>query len=178
MQTMLLPVSVESWQIECCWEPFRIGEHVHWRLMFVEQGRFEPEPEQQVELTAHAEPFSWEDGEQDRAGIRLCTAAAVLYWSPPEPITGAVTVVGSVWEDHHAGVPEDFPVTAAVIRRLRVETREYTEDPPHSGGWVRVGSTASYRDVSMSPKRFAGRAADIGPACAETGVLADLEITA
>ncbi len=79
MQTMLLPVSVESWQIECCWEPFKIGEHVHWRLMFVEQGRFEPEPEQQVESDSTRRAVLLEDGEQDRASIRLSTAAAVLY---------------------------------------------------------------------------------------------------
>ena len=174
---MLLPVSVESWQIECCWEPFRIGEHVHWRLMFVEQGRFAPEPEQQVELTAHAEPFSWADGKYGRADIRLSMGVAVLYWSAPEFAAGAVTLLGSVWEDHHAGVPEDFPVTAAVIRRLRVESHEYREDPPHSGGWVRVGFTASYRDVGVSPKWFANLARDIGPARATTGVLVDLEVT-
>ena len=136
---MLLPVFVESWQIECCWEPLRIGQQVNWRLKFVEQRRFEAEPEQQVVLTAHAEPFSWENGEQGMANIRLNMGAAVLYWWAPEFTAGAVTVVGSVWEDHHAGLPEDFPVTAGVIRRLRVETREYREDPPNR---MRISSTA------------------------------------
>jgi hypothetical protein len=78
MRTMPLPVSVESWQIECCWEPFRIGEHVRWRLMFVEQGRFKPEPEQQVELSAQAEPFSCGDGERGKADIWAAVGGAIL----------------------------------------------------------------------------------------------------
>jgi len=53
-------------------------QHVRWRLMFVEQGRFKPEPEQQVELSAHAEPFSCGDGERGKADIWAAVGGAIL----------------------------------------------------------------------------------------------------
>jgi hypothetical protein len=43
-------------------------------------------------------------------------------------VAGAVTVTGTVQEDHHAGVPEDFPATTSRVRRIRVESRDFTEE--------------------------------------------------
>jgi hypothetical protein len=102
--------------------------------------------------------------------------SAVLFWSAPEVVAGAVTVTGTVREDHHAGVPEEFPVTAGRVRRIRVESRDFTEDPSRSRGWVYAGPGASYRDVSTSPKWFGDLTGDAVRRRSETGVLVDLEV--
>jgi hypothetical protein len=83
---------------------------VRWQLLFTEVGRWPgAPPEHEVTLTGRAEPFGWEFGEQDRTDVRLRVGCAVLYWSAPEELAGAVTATGTVHEDHHTGVPEDFP---------------------------------------------------------------------
>jgi hypothetical protein len=102
--------------------------------------------------------------------------AAVLYWSAPEELAGAVTATGIVQEDHHAGVPEDFPATTGRVRRIRVESRDFREDRPRSREWVYAGPSASYRDVSRSPTRFDYLTGDAVRRRSETGVLVDLEV--
>jgi hypothetical protein len=81
-----------------------------------------------------------------------------------------------VHEDHHAGVPEDFPATTGRVRRIRVESRNVREDPPHSREWVYAGPSVSYRDVSTSPKWFGDLTGDAVRRRSETGVLVDLEV--
>jgi hypothetical protein len=63
-----------------------------------------------------------------------------------------------------------------VVRRIRVETRDYREDPPGSRGWVYAHSIATCRDVSGLPKWFADVPGDAGRTRAETGVLVELEV--
>jgi hypothetical protein len=97
IDNVLLPVFVVSWQIECCGQPLAVDQGVRWQLLFSEAGRWhgEPEPyEHEVTLTGQAEPFVWELGEPDRANVRLRVGSAVLYWSAPEVVAGAVTVTG------------------------------------------------------------------------------------
>lgn len=177
---MLLPVFVSSWQIECCGERFAVDQMVRWQLLFTEAGGWGDEPpEHEVTVTGQAEPFVWELGEQDRADVRLRVGAAVLYWSAPEELVGAVTAIGTVHEDHHAGVPEDFPATMGRVRRIRVESRDFTEVLPRSREWVCAGPSASYRDVSTSPTRFDDLTAtgDAVRRRSETGLLVDLEVS-
>jgi hypothetical protein len=177
IENVLLPVFVASWQIECCGEPFALDQVVRWRLLFSEAGRWHSAPhEHEVTLTGQAEPFVWEFGEQDRTDVRLSVGSAVLYWSAPEVVAGAVSVTGAVHEDHHAGVPGDFPATTGRVRRIRVESRDFREDPPHSREWVYAGPSASYRDVSTSPTWFADLTGDAVRRRSETGVLVDLEV--
>lgn len=64
IENVLLPVFVASWQIECCGEPFAVGQMVRWQLLFTEAGRWHSEPpEHEVTLAGQAEPFVWEEGE-------------------------------------------------------------------------------------------------------------------
>jgi hypothetical protein len=150
---------------------------VRWQLLFTEAGRWDSDlPKHEVTLTGQAEPFVWEFGEQDRTDVRLRVGAAVLYWSAPEEVAGAVAVTGSVYEDHHAGVPEDFPATTGRVRRIRVESRDFTEDPPRSQTWVYAGPSASYREVSTSPTRFDDLTGNAVHSRSETGVLVELEV--
>jgi hypothetical protein len=150
---------------------------VRWQLLFTEVGRWPgAPPEHEVTLTGRAESFVREFGEQDRADVRLRVGAAVLYWSAPEELAGAVTATGIVQEDHHAGVPEDFPATTGRVRRIRVESRDFREDRPRSREWVYAGPSASYRDVSRSPTRFDYLTGDAVRRRSETGVLVDLEV--
>jgi hypothetical protein len=175
IDNVLLPVSVSSWQIECCGEPSAVDQMVRWQLLFTEAGRWPGvPPEHEVTLTGRAEPFGWEFGEQDRTDVRLRVGAAVLYWSAPEELAGAVTATGTVHEDHHAGVPEDFPATTGRVRRIRVESRDFTEERWRE--WVYAGPSASYRDVSTSPTRFDDLTGDAVRRRSETGVLVDLEV--
>jgi hypothetical protein len=165
--------------MECCGDPFEIDEHVRWRLLFVETDRSDLEPvERRVQLTADAAPFPWYSGEQGRIGVRLTRGTAFLYWSATRAVVGTVTLTGEVHEDHHADVPEDFPSTAGIVRRIRVETRGLREDPPRSGRSESAHPGVSYRDASASPKWFVSLPSTVGRARVETGVLVDLEVDA
>ncbi|WP_007517728.1 MULTISPECIES: DUF6578 domain-containing protein [Pseudofrankia] len=180
---MRLPVHVESWQIECCMDPFSVGDRVRWQLVFTEQsGRNGSDGAGLVELdlvAAHLDsPTAPMPPNSPRYGTWLGAPDVAdglsLYWVARQPTAGPVRLTGYIGEDHHAGVPESFPETHGTIRGIRVQTRRMIEVGPKS--WQPTDEPPSYEDVTTAPKRFqtALRPGQIGTV--QTGILVDLDV--
>ena len=173
---MRLPVFVASWQIECCADPVSVGDQVDWGLVFVE--RTEPEAaraETLVELDLHAEP--WPGGTEclGKYAVTLRTGALTMYWDAPRDVTRVKRLRGEVHEDHHGDFPPGHPTSRGLVRRIRVEERDYEKDPETQDS-VLILKPTRYRDVTTSPKWFRDSDSDQRVRWAETGILVDLEV--
>ena len=145
---MLLPVLVERWQQECCGGAFAIGDRVAWGLAFRLDDKTWPAPGELVtELEVEA-------SRPEHSPIVLTAGPLTLYWSAPDEHAGTIQIRGVVYEDHHAGVPEDGIRIEGAVRRIRVLA-------PDLDGDHRL------TDVGVSPKAFSRN---------EIGLLVDLEI--
>ena len=60
----------------------------------------------------------------------------MLYWEAPDPVEGPVEVIGMVGTNN-IDAPDGFPETTGVVRRIRMEWRDYL-----------MGSDKSWREVS------------------------------
>jgi hypothetical protein len=72
--------------------------------------------------------------------VQIDLAGAALYWEAPDPVEGPVEVIGTVCSNS-IDAPDDFPRTTGVVRRIRMEWRDYV-----------MGSNESWREVSGGPR--------------------------
>jgi uncharacterized protein DUF6578 len=167
---VLWPVFYEGWQMECCGDPFTVGDRVEWTLVV----RFEVEPWSPrttgVEVDLHVEWYG------DTPIVRLADLVACVDPDAVKP--GPQTIAFA--EDHHGDVPGDFPTTAGVVRRIQVASVEYQLE---KDCYMPLAETAELRDVEISPKWFrSDRSGDereppVGFR-GETGMLVTLEVGA
>jgi len=154
---VILPVLVESLQLQCCGTPFAVGDRVAWTLRFLPGAGAESET-----LEVLVEPGA--------SVVRLGGACLALRDDGPSG-----TVRGAVMEDHHGGVPEGHAATDGTVRRIRVVNREFVPHPVEPRSWVRADLPARYRDVRMTPHRYAF-VQDGARMNHDTELLVDLEV--
>ena len=173
---MLVPVSVDSWQIECCLEPFSIGELVTWGLLFDEApSATSSSPSNDVsDIEAAASATSLDAVEGYPYPVSLTRGGLRLFWAAPRPVHGQVHLTGTIREDHHVDLPTGHPRTAGTVRRIRVVTRDHRQ--ADSGTWVPTSDPPRYRDVSTCPRRFSWPDHDTPVLALQTGVLVDLDV--
>lgn len=173
----LLTVHVSGWEVECCLEPPEVGATVDWTLSFTD-GTDAVDAEQLVTLAATATPLDdWEGATLGRSPVRLDVGHAALHWEASAPVSGACTLVGSVYLAHHGEAPEDFPETRGVVRRLRLAGTLYEERPPGSRSWTYVlPRDVTHRDVERSPEWFTDDLRVGTRARLENALLVDLEV--
>ena len=163
-------VQIDAWEIECCAPPPAVGELTEWRLYFMAAG-----PDPALNFTADWTASPWPPDAPDQLGIVLrCGQLTVLWADPPEPITGLQRLTGQVYGTRHGGTDTDlFPMTAAVVRRVRV-VRHMVQDVDRVISPVPGSLTLA--DVPVSPRWFhRGRKGATGePTWSQDGVLLDL----
>jgi hypothetical protein len=173
-------VFVASWQIACCWEPPAVGDLIAWHLVFVE----EPDTDEQlrrgsVQLDVKATLY----GEKDEPfeghwALQLDAPLLSLYWLAPRRALGPQRLAGYVHEDHHAEVPETFPATYGIVRRIQVQQRTFVRSEPGSKTWTPSPVPPVYRDVTVSPKWFRSGPHAGEETSSETGILVEIEAVA
>lgn len=109
------PVLVEDWQLDCCGEPFAVGERVRWTLALV------PAPRGlerfAVELAgADVSRVERSDGGRERVDLQL--GALRVGWDGPRPEPGRARR-GLLTEDHHGEVKTAATPTEGVVRCIR-----------------------------------------------------------
>lgn len=169
----MVPVLVDSWQVECCLPPPSVGDDVAWRLRLEGAAG---DPVCDVGLDVQAEPRAWDGATLGRYGTVLTWGAVTAWWEPREPVAGRREVRGVLLAEHHDRVPTDLPATAGRVRRVRVQERSYARV---DGGtsWVWADARPRYRDVGSSPRWFRGvDHRSPGPLWVESGALVDLEV--
>ncbi|WP_067244941.1 DUF6578 domain-containing protein [Streptomyces sp. DSM 15324] len=164
--------------MECCGEPFAVGDEVSWPLLLRPCGEVLGEgwDEHLTEVSGPVEDVR--DDESGAGAVRVVregptTAVPVGdacdELSPGDP----VRVVGLLVVNGHGGGPR---VTGRV-RAVRVVTEVYEENPPGSRTWEPVPGERGLRPVDRCPKWFDdGTPDERGRRPAESGVLATLEI--
>jgi hypothetical protein len=179
MSATLLPVFVSAWQIECCWEPLAVGNLIAWHLAFVEESdQHDPSRRGLVQLDASGVVFGGQ-GEpfEGRWALQLDVPLMSLYWMAPRRAVGPQQLAGFIHEDHHAEVPETFPVTYVIVRRIQVEEREYVPSAADARTSVPSSTPPTYREVETSPMWFARKPLSGAAVAVETGVLVEIELS-
>jgi hypothetical protein len=142
---VILTVRIPEYELEENGRVLSVGDDMSSWLMFEEAGR-SPLPAEHVRLirgVARLLP-SWPGAETDRHPVQIEVDRGVLYWDAPEPVEGIVEIAGSV-SSNIIDAPEGFPATTGVVRRVRMEWREFVHD--EGGGWRNEDCRARYEDV-------------------------------
>lgn len=151
---MNVPILYWGWQYECCGDPFRVGDEVEWPLSLNVAG----EPWMPTAWSLETEIRATDvDGHSVRVGD------AVAY--AEDPLTEPRTAPVMLYEEHHGGIPENFPATRGTVARIRVVSVVFR------GGHA-VLDTAELREVDAMPELF--RSGSGQEFRSEVGVLVDL----
>jgi Family of unknown function (DUF6578) len=162
-------VYVDDWQLECCGDPFAVGDQVAWTLM-VSVDHSLP-PEFLIEFDGEVE------GTVSDGVISGCVARSGgvhAFVEDAQDAVGRIRVRGLLYEDHHVGIPDQIPRTRGTVRRIQVVTRPYVRIDGRS--WFPRGDEVELRDVARSPDRFEGEAVRADLRMDETGLLVTLEV--
>lgn len=130
---MHLPVVVPDWIVEGDGWAIAEGMTITAWLAFSERSRY-PQP---ADTDAHADAVAtpldlWPGAELARHPTKIEVAGTYIYWDAPAPAQGAITIEGTITA-HNTDAPEGFPMTTAVITRVRNIWRPRTtseDDPP------------------------------------------------
>jgi hypothetical protein len=108
MREPVYRVLLDDWQLQCCGEPFAVGDEVAWRLMLVTHTS---DPDKfRVTLTGSAA-----DVHGEAARVRAVRAGGLTAMIPSDshpPFSGVL------FEDHHADVPSWLPATHGTVVRM------------------------------------------------------------
>jgi len=171
-------VLVDSWEVECCARPPRLGRPSAWALLFLTSGNSRID-EIGREVDWHVVRF----GDSD---VALVNGAVTAYWpanNGPDPALGEARLRGYLRGTvHGVAVPDDFPRVSGIVRRIRVVSerwvrRDHEQGPPTSEP---VPGTLTLTEVSTCPRWFAfpqppPEDAPDNP-LSQTGVLLDLTV--
>ena len=163
------PVFLDSWQIECCGRPVSIGDSVEWRLEFSEATGSTTSEAWYATVEAAVEP--------DDYGAVVRSGALVAWWSGKGRRAGSAVLGGVFHQEHHHGLPDRFPCTHGLVRRVQVLTRAYLLSPLRNE-WLTIPGATCLRDVERSPKYFGGKRREPGAGfmTMDTGLLVRLEV--
>ncbi len=172
---MIVVVRIAEWVLDEDQAEVRVGDRFDDWLIFTEHARYAVPPEQLQRLQAVARPLPpWGlSAEPNRHPVRLDIGRAVAYWDAPTPVSGTLSVTGSL-ELNRIDAPNDFPTTVGTIRRVRMEWQGYR----HFGGgdWEVNGKPARYEDLAASHLPSAAASAPRRHGRSWTSVLVDVEV--
>lgn len=161
---------VQDWQLECCGDPFAVGDRVEWTLQFLTQETNTTPAE--FFITGRPECAAAAHAGDCTPGFVATLDHALSVWMPVEEPPD-VALRGFLMEEHHGGVPNDLTPVLGVVRRIRLVTQRYK----NLGGktWAPASSIAEYRELTASPDSF-HRGLERHPTQVDIGLLIDLEV--
>jgi hypothetical protein len=177
----LWKVMYADWEMECCGDPFAVGDEVSWPLSLRE-----PEPAD-TDLSTVEGPVERRDVEMEGICWVIRSGSLAALWPGEVPAgtavdTNPVRLTGLLEVDRHGPGPRELPPTTGTVRRIQMVTSGYRFDPAEAA-YVRVPGERWLREVPACPKWFDSRApyGKRAPAAgdhyrSESGVLVDLEI--
>lgn len=139
----LVPVWMDSWQYECCGDPFAVGDRVRWSLRPADLGFLAPV------LGALLPGWHADDlpliRVDDPTVVGRGDLAVVL--APGQPHR-----VGLLAEEHHGEIPEGAPATTGTVASIRVVRWRSEERPPGGRTWHPVPGSAELEDVTEAER--------------------------
>jgi hypothetical protein len=146
------PVHVESWQYECCGEPFGVGDRVRWTLVLAGQGEQSwgwPD-ETLVELRVVGRRSGESEAEGTRQVVSTAEGLEVVLGASATDDDDAVR--GLLIEEHHGAVPEDMQPVAGVVRELKVVSQRFLLS---GRSLTPIPGAVRFRAVERMPDAFA-----------------------
>ncbi|MEV8591751.1 DUF6578 domain-containing protein [Streptomyces sp. NPDC052012] len=158
----LWQVMYESWQMECCGEPFGVGDEVRWPLLLEDADSFYGGGwhDQLTKVSGPVEDLP--DGEgsvrvvREESGLTVALAGERDALRPGEWIRA----VGLLSVERHSG---EWPEVTGRVRAVQVLTQGFGETAPGSRTFEPVARERSLRSVSRCPKWFADRESTLAP---------------
>ncbi|MFE9770379.1 DUF6578 domain-containing protein [Streptomyces sp. NPDC005931] len=163
-------VFYDNWQMECCGEPFAVGDEVSWPLLLsgaddVLGGGWR---DQLTKITGPVEALT--DGVgvmrlvRDEYGPTVALSGGSCddepgEWDEVGP-GGRIRAVGLLKVEQHSGA---WPETEGRVRAVQLLTQVFTETAPGSRAFEPVARERSLRPVERCPKWFADRRDTPGP---------------
>lgn len=167
----VLPVSISSWEIECCAPAPEVGGIAGWRLTLQP-----PAPEPEFNCTVGWTVTGWA-AEGSRVHCLLLRRGDLTAAWPdaPELADGVHQITGQLVGSRHGGSDFDgVPPTQALVRRVRLVSRQVTLVDRK---FDNIAGTTKFTDVQKSPKWFTlPSLADGGSGVCQSGVLIDLAV--
>jgi hypothetical protein len=134
-------VRVAAWELEENGRVLTVGDEVSSWLTFHEADAMSASAQDVQTIRGRARPLpTWPGGGFGAHPVQIDLAAGALYWDAPDQVEGAVEVVGTVCTNN-IDAPDGFPETTGVVRRTRMDWRDYV-----------MGSDKSWRGVSGGPR--------------------------
>lgn len=180
-RVVILTVWVARWQLDEDRWVVAVGEEISFWLTFEESERW-PRPAEQIHvIRGVARPLPcWPGAEFGRHPVQIDVDGVALYWDAPGPVSGVVEVAGSV-SSNTIDTPDGFPMARGVVRRVRMERREFVHDGQRRWGYADDGARYEQVEASYFPIQEAEAGdPDVPPGIRKaqwTGVLIDLEST-
>jgi len=166
----MYPVVVDEWQHECCGTPFQVGDEVRWLIELIDsRDAFLPEP---YETAIDGTAAGLREVEPDCTELSIGSMRIGIHKSPSAV---AFPLRGVLHQEHHGGLPENFPQSTGIVERVSILARTYTLTGERE--WTPVADSTVLREVSASPTAFR-RALLEGtePRTLEDGLLVHLRI--
>ncbi|MET9516558.1 DUF6578 domain-containing protein [Streptomyces sp. NPDC002994] len=160
-------IKYDDWQMECCGEPFSVGDEVRWRLALrgPDEGAV---PETWADSYSELEPVA--------ADGRLLSGPGLTALYAGEPVAHPL---GLLAVETHGPGPGDVPETVGTVCSIQVVTEGYAETRPGSRTYEPVAGERWLRAVATCPKWFSNETRPDrrgrGYRRDETGVLVELE---
>lgn len=142
---VILTVRVATWELEEDGRVLRVGDEFSSWLTFHAADATSASPQDVQVILGSARPLpTWPGEGLDVHPVQIDLADGALYWEAPNPVEGPVQVVGAVCTNN-IDAPDGFPETTGVVRRIRMEWRDYVMGPDNS--WRDVSGGLRYEEV-------------------------------
>jgi hypothetical protein len=144
-QAVQVPVWVESWQLQCCGEPFEVGAAVSWRLTtdskdFILRALGARAPAWSAALPRLAEVTG-----SEVSGATFGADGLNVFIDPSvdaRPVGPNGVLLRLLVEDHHVGVPDAVVPTPGQVSRIDLVRFGYERDDDHQACRPRAGDAA------------------------------------
>jgi hypothetical protein len=145
---VIITVWIQEFRLDEDRRVLTVGDDVSFWLYLEEAARSTLPAERVQTIRGVAQPLPIGPGDEPgRHLVQVSVGDGVLYWSAPGPVEGPVEIAGSVYADDPED-PDDMAATRGVIRRIRMERRDFVQHRPRQ--WRLADARARYEDVSAS----------------------------
>lgn len=150
----LWKIMYESRQMECCGEPFSVGDEVSWPLLLLPSAARDAWTWQDCLTTLVASDGTAGDGTTGDGRTVVRGAGLVARWTGESRVGKGAEVSGYLSVERHGGVIAGVPLTVGTVRSLQVITQGYAENRTGSRMYEEVPDERWLRPVDTCPKWF------------------------